>query len=206
MADPRTLLDPSFVRELEALRRRLQVLVQSGASGRARRAPSRRLGGVSGASPVRAGRRPAARRLGRLRAHRRACFEAISRRRRHRAAAARGRLRVARVRHAAEARGRAARGRRHRLPRAGQRSARAGAWSRATARLRARGRGLERVGVPRRGRDALAALLRDLSEPLASGSADLARALDSDPAAQRAPRAARGGRATSWTRVQSPAP
>jgi uncharacterized protein (DUF58 family) len=41
------------------------------------------------------------------------------------------------------------------------------------------GRGLDRVGMPRRGRDSLAALLRDLSEPLASGAADLARALDS---------------------------
>jgi len=40
------------------------------------------------------------------------------------------------------------------------------------------GRGLDRVGLPRRGRDSLAALLRDLSEPLASGSADLARALE----------------------------
>src|ERR1700760_3055758 len=33
MADPRALLDPAFVRELEALRRRLAVLVQSGAGG-----------------------------------------------------------------------------------------------------------------------------------------------------------------------------
>ena len=32
--------------------------------------------------------------------------------------------------------------------------------------------------MPRRGRDSWAALLRDLSEPLASGAADLARALD----------------------------
>ncbi len=39
------------------------------------------------------------------------------------------------------------------------------------------GRGLERVGLPRRGRDALAALLRDLSEPAAHGSVDLARAV-----------------------------
>src|SRR3954470_7478464 len=42
MADPRALLDPAFVRELEALRRRLQVLVQSGASGER---ASRRRGG-----------------------------------------------------------------------------------------------------------------------------------------------------------------
>ena len=42
MADPRALLDPDFVRELEALRRRLQVLVQSGASGER---VSRRKGG-----------------------------------------------------------------------------------------------------------------------------------------------------------------
>jgi len=39
-------------------------------------------------------------------------------------------------------------------------------------------RALERVGDPRRGRDALAALLRDLSQPSASGQADLARAID----------------------------
>jgi len=39
-------------------------------------------------------------------------------------------------------------------------------------------RALERIGTPRRGRDSLAALLRDLSEPQAGGSTDLARALD----------------------------
>jgi uncharacterized protein (DUF58 family) len=39
-------------------------------------------------------------------------------------------------------------------------------------------RGLSRVGVPRRGRDALSALLRDLSEPQAAGTADLTRALE----------------------------
>jgi uncharacterized protein (DUF58 family) len=38
--------------------------------------------------------------------------------------------------------------------------------------------GLERVSSARRGRDSLAALLRDLSAPLASGSADLAQALE----------------------------
>jgi hypothetical protein len=37
---------------------------------------------------------------------------------------------------------------------------------------------LERVGAPRRGRDALAALLRDLSEPQAGGQANLARAIE----------------------------
>src|SRR3954470_3845591 len=42
MADPRALLDPAFVRELEALRRRLQLMVQSGASGER---ASRRRGG-----------------------------------------------------------------------------------------------------------------------------------------------------------------
>lgn len=39
-------------------------------------------------------------------------------------------------------------------------------------------RALERVGVPRKGRDALAALLRDLSLPVAGGAADLTRAVD----------------------------
>jgi uncharacterized protein (DUF58 family) len=39
-------------------------------------------------------------------------------------------------------------------------------------------RGLERVGTPRRGRDALAALLRDLSEPRAGGRTDLTRAIE----------------------------
>ena len=39
-------------------------------------------------------------------------------------------------------------------------------------------RGLERSHRPRRGRDALPALLRDLSEPVAGGSTDLVRALD----------------------------
>src|SRR5450432_2135221 len=42
MADPRALLDPSFVRELEALRRRLEVSVRSGAAGER---ASRRRGG-----------------------------------------------------------------------------------------------------------------------------------------------------------------
>jgi uncharacterized protein (DUF58 family) len=39
-------------------------------------------------------------------------------------------------------------------------------------------RGLERMAAPRRGRDALAALLRDLSEPQAGGQANLARAIE----------------------------
>src|SRR6187402_2282227 len=42
MADPRDLLDPAFVRELEALRRRLTVNVRSGAAGER---VSRRRGG-----------------------------------------------------------------------------------------------------------------------------------------------------------------
>jgi uncharacterized protein (DUF58 family) len=39
-------------------------------------------------------------------------------------------------------------------------------------------RALERVGPPRRGRNALSALLRDLSEPLPGGTADLSRAIE----------------------------
>ncbi len=39
-------------------------------------------------------------------------------------------------------------------------------------------RGLERVATPRRGRDAMAALLRDLSEPVAGGTGDLSSALE----------------------------
>ena len=42
MADARSLLDPAFVRELEALRRRLAVTVRSGAAGE--RASQRRGG------------------------------------------------------------------------------------------------------------------------------------------------------------------
>ena len=42
MSDPRSLLDPAFVRELEALRRRLSVTVQSGGAGER---ASRRRGG-----------------------------------------------------------------------------------------------------------------------------------------------------------------
>ncbi|HEY3253840.1 MAG TPA: DUF58 domain-containing protein, partial [Polyangiaceae bacterium] len=42
MSDPRSLLDPAFVRELEALRRRLSVTVQSGGAGER---VSRRRGG-----------------------------------------------------------------------------------------------------------------------------------------------------------------
>src|SRR3954466_835700 len=42
MADPRSLLDPTFVRELEALRRRLTLSVRSGSAGER---ASRRRGG-----------------------------------------------------------------------------------------------------------------------------------------------------------------
>ncbi|HTA94267.1 MAG TPA: DUF58 domain-containing protein [Polyangiaceae bacterium] len=177
MADPRALLDPAFVRELEALRRRLQVTVQSGAGGEhaARRrggsaefqdhrpyAPGDDLRRVDWAAFARTGE-PV---LKLFRAEEDAVLRLLIDASASLAFGAPQKIEVARRVAAAIGYLGLAGGQRVQVlvarERAGQNA----------------GRGLERVGVPRRGRDSLAALLRDLSEPLASGAADLGRALD----------------------------
>src|SRR5450432_1892905 len=178
MADPRALLDPAFVRELEALRRRLQVMVQSGASGEraARRrggsaefqehrpyAPGDDLRRVDWSAFARTGE-PV---LKLFRAEEDTVLRLLVDASASLAFGAPGKLEVARRVAAAIGYLGLANGQRVQVLVARERAGQSA------------GRGLERVGVPRRGRDALAALLRDLSEPLASGSADLARALDS---------------------------
>jgi len=177
MADPRALLDPAFVRELEALRRRLQVLVQSGASGEraARRrggsaefqehrpyAPGDDLRRVDWSAFARTGE-PV---LKLFRAEEDTVLRLLVD-----ASASLGfgtpqKIEVARRVAAAIGYLGLANGQRVQALVARERPEQSAS------------RGLERVGVPRRGRDSLAALLRDLSEPSASGSADLARALD----------------------------
>jgi uncharacterized protein (DUF58 family) len=177
MADPRALLDPAFVRELEALRRRLQITVQSGASGEraARRrggsaefqehrpyAPGDDLRRVDWSAFARTGE-PV---LKLFRAEEDSVLRLLVD-----ASASLGfgtpqKLEVARRVAAAIGYLGLANGQRVQVLVARERSGQNA------------GRGLERVSVPRRGRDSLAALLRDLSEPLPSGQADLARALD----------------------------
>jgi uncharacterized protein (DUF58 family) len=176
VADPRNLLDPAFVQELEALRRSLSVTVQSGRNGeRASRrrggsaefqdhrpyAPGDDLRRVDWAAFARTGEpvlklfraeEDSVLRLvldasGSLAFGSPPKFEVA-----RRVAAAIGYLALAN----------------------GQRAQVLTARQSAPTSVR----GLERISVPRRGRSALAALLRDLSEPVASGSADLARALE----------------------------
>ena len=177
MADPRALLDPAFVRELEALRRRLQVTVQSGASGEraARRrggsaefqdhrpyAPGDDLRRVDWAAFARTGE-PV---LKLFRAEEDSVLRLLIDASASLAFGTPEKLEVARRVAAAIGYLGLASGQRVQVLVARERAEQSA------------GRGLERVGVPRRGRDSLAALLRDLSEPLASGAADLARALD----------------------------
>ncbi|HEY3665443.1 MAG TPA: DUF58 domain-containing protein [Polyangiaceae bacterium] len=185
MADPRTLLDPGFVRELEALRRRLEISVQSGAAGEraARRrggsaefqdhrpyAPGDDLRRVDWAAFARTGE-PV---LKLFRAEEDSVVRLLVDASASLAFGSPEKLEVARRVAAAIGYLALANGRRVQVLVAREQS---GPSS---------GRALERIGAPRRGRDALPALLRDLSQPLASGSVDLSRALDS--ALQRAPR------------------
>jgi uncharacterized protein (DUF58 family) len=175
MADPRALLDPAFVRELEALRRRLAVLVQSGASGER---TSRRRGGSA-----------------EFQEHRPYAPGDDLRRVDWSAFARTGEpvLKLFRaeedtvLRLLVDASASLAFGEPPKLEVARRVAAAIGylglAGGQRVQVLVARepksgGRGLERLGTPRRGRDALGALLRDLSEPVAGGAADLARALD----------------------------
>ncbi|HEY1537733.1 MAG TPA: DUF58 domain-containing protein [Polyangiaceae bacterium] len=177
MADPRALLDPSFVRELEALRRRLEVSVRSGAAGeRASRrrggsaefqdhrpyAPGDDLRRVDWAAFARTGE-PV---LKLFRAEEDSVLRLLVDASASLAFGTPQKLEVARRVAAAIGYLALANGQRAQVLVAREPS---GSGS---------GRGLDRVGLPRRGRDSLAALLRDLSEPLASGSADLARAID----------------------------
>jgi uncharacterized protein (DUF58 family) len=177
MADPRALLDPAFVRELEALRRRLQLTVQSGASGErvARRrggsaefqehrpyAPGDDLRRVDWSAFARTGE-PV---LKLFRAEEDSVLRLLVDASASLAFGTPQKLEVARRVAAAIGYLGLANGQRVQVLVAREHSGQSA------------GRGLERVGVPRRGRDALAALLRDLSEPLAGGQVDLARALD----------------------------
>lgn len=178
MADPRALLDPSFVRELEALRRRLEVSVRSGAAGeRASRrrggsaefqdhrpyAPGDDLRRVDWAAFARTGE-PV---LKLFRAEEDSVLRLLVDASASLAFGTPQKLEVARRVAAAIGYLALANGQRAQVLVAREPSGQGA------------GRGLDRVGLPRRGRDSLAALLRDLSEPLASGSADLARAIDS---------------------------
>lgn len=176
MPDPRSLLDPTFVRELEALRRRLAVTVQSGGAGE--RASRRR-----GSSAEFQDHRPYA--------------PGDDLRRVDWAAFARTGEPVLKLFRAEEdsmlrivldASGSLAFGSPQKFEVARRVAAAIGYLALAngqraqvlTARQAVQGspRGLERMGAPRRGRDALAALLRDLSEPQAGGQANLARAIE----------------------------
>ncbi|HEY4103464.1 MAG TPA: DUF58 domain-containing protein [Polyangiaceae bacterium] len=177
MADPRALLDPAFVRELEALRRRLAVMVQSGGRGErvARRrggsaefqdhrpyAPGDDLRRVDWAAFARTGE-PV---LKLFRAEEDSVLRLLLDSSASLAFGEPQKLEVARRVAAAIGYLALAGGQRAQVLVARE------------APGRTANRGLERVGSPRRGRDSLAALLRELSEPSASGSADLARALD----------------------------
>jgi uncharacterized protein (DUF58 family) len=181
VADPRALLDSSFVRELEALRRRLEVSVRSGAAGeRASRrrggsaefqdhrpyAPGDDLRRVDWAAFARTGE-PV---LKLFRAEEDSVLRLLVDASASLAFGTPQKLEVARRVAAAIGYLALANGQRAQVLVAREPSGQG---------LDRVGRGLDRVGMPRRGRDSLAALLRDLSEPLASGAADLARALDS---------------------------
>ncbi len=180
MSDPRSLLDPDFVRELEALRRRLEVSVRSGGAGeRASRrrggsaefqdhrpyAPGDDLRRVDWAAFARTGE-PV---LKLFRAEEDSVLRLLVDASASLAFGTPQKLDVARRVAAAIGYLALANGQRTQVLVARESG---GPASSAT------GRGLERVGSPRRGRDSLAALLRDLSAPLASGSADLAHALE----------------------------
>lgn len=185
MADPRALLDPGFVRELEALRRRLEVSARSGSAGeRASRrrggsaefqdhrpyAPGDDLRRVDWAAFARTGE-PV---LKLFRAEEDSVLRLLIDASASLAFGVPQKLEVARRVAAAIGYLALANGQRAQVLVAREPSGTSA------------GRGLERVGLPRRGRDSLAALLADLSQPLASGSADLARAVDG--ALRRAPR------------------
>lgn len=176
MPDPRSLLDPAFVRELEALRRRLSLTVQSGAAGeRASRrrggsaefqdhrpyAPGDDLRRVDWAAFARTGE-PV---LKLFRAEEDSVLRLVLDASASLAFGSPQKFEVARRVAAAIGYLALANGQRAQVLIARQPAP-------------ASPRGLERIGPPRRGRDALAALLRDLSEPTAGGTADLARALE----------------------------
>lgn len=177
MADPRDLLDPAFVRELEALRRRLTVKVRSGAAGER---VSRRRGGSAEFQEHRpyapgddlrridwsAFARTGEPVLKLFRAEEDSVLRVVLDVSASLAFGTPQKLEVARrvaaaIGYLALANGQRVQILSARLPKD------------ATSR-----RAIERTGTPRRGRDALPALLRDLSEPLAGGAADLARAVD----------------------------
>jgi uncharacterized protein (DUF58 family) len=177
MGEPRDLLDPAFVRELEALRRRLTTTVPSGAAGErvSRRrggsaefqehrpyAPGDELRRIDWAAFARTGE-PV---LKLFRAEEDSLLRLVLDTSESLAFGTPQKLEVARRISAAIGYLALANGQRAQI---------------LTARKPtgdASSRGLDRTGTPRRGRGALAALLRDLSEPRAGGSADLARALD----------------------------
>ncbi|MES1175409.1 MAG: DUF58 domain-containing protein [Myxococcales bacterium] len=177
MPDPPGLLDPAFVRELQALRRRLTVTVQSGASGeRASRrrggsaefqdhrpyAPGDDLRRVDWAAFARTGE-PV---LKLFRAEEDSVLRLLIDASASLSFGMPQKLEVTRRMAAAIGYLALANGQRTQVLVARQTSG-SGA-----------SRGLERTHTPRRGLNALPALLRDLSEPLAAGSADLVRALD----------------------------
>jgi len=176
VSDPRSLLDPAFVRELEALRRRLSVTVQSGAAGErgSRRrgssaefqdhrpyAPGDDLRRVDWAAFARTGE-PV---LKLFRAEEDSVLRLVLDASGSLAFGSPQKFEVARRVAAAIGYLALANGQRAQVL-----IARQGAE---TSR-----RGLERIGVPRRGRDALASLLRDLSEPRAGGKANLTSAIE----------------------------
>lgn len=176
MSDPRTLLDPAFVRELEALRRRLAVTVQSGGAGER---VSRRRGGsaefqdhrpyapgddlrrVDWAAFARTGE-PV---LKLFRAEEDSVLRLVLDASGSLAFGSPQKFEVARRVAAAIGYLALANGQRAQVLTARQTT-------------HASPRGLERIAAPRRGRDALAALLRDLSEPQPGGEANLARAIE----------------------------
>jgi len=177
MADPLALLDPAFVRELEALRRRLTIAVRSGATGeRASRrrggsaefqdhrpyAPGDDLRRVDWAAFARTGE-PV---LKLFRAEEDSLLRLLIDASASLSFGSPQKLEVARRVAAAIGYLALANGQRAQVLVARQAGGAASA------------RGLERTHPPRRGRDALPALLRDLSEPVAGGSGDLVRALD----------------------------
>ena len=176
MSDPRSLLDPDFVRELEALRRRLSVTVQSGGAGER---ASRRRGGSAEFQdhrPYAAGddlRRvdwAAFARTGEpvlklFRAEEDSVLRIVLDASASLAFGSPQKFEVARRVAAAIGYLALANGQRAQVLIARQ-------------PVQDSPRGLERVCTPRRGRDALAALLRDLSEPTAGGRTDLTRAIE----------------------------
>jgi len=177
MAEPLALLDPAFVRELEALRRRMTVTVQSGAIGER---ASRRRGGsaefqdhrayspgddlrrVDWAAFARTGE-PV---LKLFRAEEDSVLRLVLDASASLSFGTPPKLEVARRIAAAIGYLALANGQRAQVLVARQ------------ANGQAPSRSLERAHPPRRGRAALPSLLRDLSEPTAGGPGDLAGALD----------------------------